>query len=116
MDATSDRLMAQLRDAAMSHPEVSEGIACAGTPIESRTLKVGRSAFVFLRSGQARLKLADSLPEAIRLQELEPGHYQVGSKGWVKVNWSVEHTPPLPVLKGWIAESYRLMAKPAIRK
>jgi hypothetical protein len=109
MAATTD-LMQALRAAALRHPGVTEGVACAGTPIESRTIKVGKSAFVFLRSKQARLKLADSLPEASRLQLAEPGLYEVGSKGWVKVTWSTDQLPPLPLIARWIDESYLLMA------
>jgi hypothetical protein len=108
--AASTDLMQALRASALRHPGVTEGIACASTTIESRTIKVGKAAFVFLRSNQARMKLADSLAEASRLQLAEPGLYEVGSKGWVKVTWSSDQSPPLPLMARWIDESYLLMS------
>jgi hypothetical protein len=106
-----DEALASLRASAMSHPDVTEGVACEGTEIESRTLKVGRSAFLFLRAHEGRLKLDTSLEEAQRLQSQEPGRYVVGSKGWVKFAWSDERGPDTRLLERWIAESYRLLSR-----
>ncbi len=98
-----------LRKIAMRHPETSEGIACAGTSLESRTIKAGSKAFLFLRATEIRLKLEESLAEAKRIAKKDPKRFQVGAGGWVKAVLS-DGGPPLELLKRWIDESYRLMA------
>jgi hypothetical protein len=113
---TDKGILAGLRDAAMRHPDVTEGAACVGTVLESRTLKIGKSAFLFLRSGEGRLKLEASLDEANRLQRLDPGHYTVGSGGWVKFVWTDDGGPDPRLLERWIAESYHLIAGPRRRR
>jgi hypothetical protein len=106
--------MQALRKAALHHPGTEEGVACEGTPIESRTVKARNKAFLFLTIGHARLKLRESLPEATRLALKRPHQFQVGSGGWVKASLSADGTTPLDVLERWVGESYRLMAGPPV--
>jgi hypothetical protein len=102
--------MQALRRAALRYPGTEEGVACEGTPVESRTVKARNKAFVFLTIGHARLKLRDSLPEATKLAQKRPDQLQVGSGGWVKATLSADGSTPIDVLERWIGESYRLMA------
>ena len=95
---------------ALRYPEAQEGIACAGTALESKTVKVGNKAFLFLGEKEVRLKLGESLPEATKLASKAPGRYEVGVHGWVKLTFGDNETPPLNLLKRWIDESYRLLA------
>ena len=104
--------MQALRKAALLYPGTEEGVACEGTPIESRTVKAQKKAFLFLTVGHARLKLRESLPEAAKLAKKQPDQFQVGSGGWVKASLMADGSTPLDVLERWIAESYRLIAGP----
>lgn len=104
-----------LRALAMKHDGVTEGIACAGTALERRTMKVGAKAFLFVGAEDAMVKLAASLPEATRLAKAEPARYRVGSGGWVKATFTAAAPPARDVLARWIAESYALMAAPAAK-
>ncbi len=102
--------MQALRKAALLYPGTEEGVACEGTPIESRAVKARNKAFLFLTIGHARLKLRESLPEAAKLAKKQPDQFQVGSGGWVKASLKADGSTPLDVLERWIGESYRLMA------
>ena len=104
--------MQALRKAALLYPGTEEGVACEGTPIESRTVKAQKKAFLFLTIGHARLKLRESLPEAANLAKKQPDQFQVGSGGWVKASLMADGSTPLDVLERWIAESYRLIVGP----
>ena len=99
-----------LRQTALKYPETSEGIACAGTPIERRTIKVRKKTFLFLGKGDAMLKLKDSLPEAKRLAKKEPERCKAGSAGWVTVVVKDDALTPPAMLKRWVDESFRLLA------
>ncbi len=101
--------MQALRKAALRYPGAEEGVACEGTPIESRTVKARNKAFLFLTTGHARLKLRESLPEATKLAQKRPDQFQVGSGGWVKASLNADGSTPIEVLERWIGESYRLM-------
>jgi len=98
--------MKTLRQLALRHPETSEGIACEGTALESRTIKVRKKAFLFLRAGTAMVKLRDSLPEARKIAAKDPDRCKAGGTGWVTAATDL----PLAVLKRWVGESYKLMA------
>ncbi len=104
--------MQVLRRAALRYPGTEEGVACEGTPIESRTVKARNKAFLFLTIGHARFKLRDSMPEATKLAQKRPDRIQVGSGGWVKASLNADGSTPIEVLERWIGESYRLMAGP----
>jgi len=106
--------MQALRKVALRYPGTEEGVACEGTPIESRTVKARNRAFLFLTVGHARLKLRESLPEATKLASKRPDQLQVGSGGWVKASLEADGSTPVDVLERWIGESYRLMAGPPV--
>ncbi len=91
-----------LRRLASQLPDVEEGVACAGTALESRTYKAKKKAFLFLGEDHARMKLDASAKEAKKLG------FEVGANGWVKV--PLDEAPPKAVLERWVAESHALMA------
>jgi len=112
--APSKSPMQALRKVALRYPGTEEGVACEGTPIESRIVKARNKAFLFLTVGHARLKLRESLPEATKLARKMPDQLQVGSGGWVKASLGADESTPVDVLERWIGESYRLMAGPPV--
>ncbi len=93
--------MTNLAAIANALPGVTEGIACAGTSLESRTWKVNEKAFLFVSKKEARLKLESSIAEARKLG------VAVGANGWAK--FALDAPPPAVVLKRWIAESHAAM-------
>ena len=98
-----------LSAAALRLGGASEGIACAGTALETRTVKVGGKAFLFLRAADLRLKLGASLPAARRIAARNPDACKVGAGGWV---WVALTKPVVPsaTLKAWVKESHGLFA------
>jgi hypothetical protein len=107
---TQSKFMEALRKFALRYPEAEEGIACEGTAVESRTVKVRNKAFVFLGLTDVRVKLRDCLAEAAELAAKEPECYSVGAPGWVKATFRPGQSPPPGLLERWIDESYRLLA------
>jgi hypothetical protein len=99
-----------LRAFAMTLPDVEEGVACEGTAIEKRTLKVRKKAFLFLGPADLMLKLRESLPEAARLAAQAPDQYRAGAGGWVSVKFPDPATVSIDLLKKWVDESYRQFA------
>lgn len=95
-----------MRALALTYPAAEEGVACAGTAVESRTIKAKGKAFLFLGAKDVRLKLGASAAEAKRLGA------DVGAHGWTK--FAADAAPPLPVVERWIDESYRLLAPAAL--
>jgi predicted DNA-binding protein (MmcQ/YjbR family) len=55
------------------------------------------------------VKLDESQEQALMVPEAAPAGYGLGKAGWVTVPFR-DTTPPLPVLKDWIEESYRRVA------
>ena len=108
----ASELLAQL---AKTHADVEEGIACAGTALESRTFKVNKKAFLFLTATQARLKLEASLEEAAELATHD-ARYQVGGLGWLKIQLDEGRPPPRALLGRWIKESHALMSGARARR
>lgn len=102
--------MDMLRRFALRYPGAEEGIACAGTSLETRTVMAQNKAFLFLGGTDVRLKLHDSLPDAIDLAAKEPDRCKAGDSGWVKLTLRGDDHPPLELLERWIDESYRLLA------
>jgi hypothetical protein len=98
-----------LRDVALRLPGVEEGVACEGTALESRTFKVNKKAFLFVRPASVMLKLEGSADEARRLAS-QDSRYRIGAGGWVTVTPGAGKTPPVALMKRWIAESHRLFA------
>lgn len=105
------KTMKALRAVALKCPGVEEGVACEGTAIEKRTVKVNGKAFLFLGIGDALLKLEGSLAAATRLAAEAPARYRVGKGGWVKITFSDDDAPPSGLMKGWIAESHALASE-----
>lgn len=103
------RDLSALRAAALALPGVEEGVACAGTALESSTFKARGKSFLFLRAKELRLKLEASLAEAVKLAKTSGGACQAGAGGWVKVTFG-DGAPPVARLERWLGESYRLMA------
>jgi hypothetical protein len=97
-----------LRQTALGHADVEEGIACKGTALESATYKVRGKAFLFVRPGKAMVKLESSLDEATKLARENPACCKVGSGGWVTIEIAHAKDLPIEVLTRWIAESYGL--------
>ena len=103
-----------LRAFARGFPEAQEGVACAGTAAEKRTVQVRKKAFVFLGATEAMVKLRESLPEALHLAAKEPSRYRVGALGWVTVTIGDAGAAPRELLERWVDESYRLQAPQAL--
>jgi YjbR protein len=103
-----------LRGFARAFPEAQEGVACAGTAAEKRTVQVRKKAFVFLGATDVLVKLRDSLPEALHLAAQEPNRYRVGALGWVTVTIGAGGSAPRELLERWVDESYRLQAPQAL--
>ncbi|HMY18197.1 MAG TPA: MmcQ/YjbR family DNA-binding protein [Polyangium sp.] len=106
----ADSTIESLRQAALGHPDVEEGLSCKGTTIESATFKVKGKAFLFLRPGTAMLKLDGSLEEASKLAAEKPSSYKVGSGAWVTIALANPKELSMEVLSRWIAESHKLCA------
>jgi hypothetical protein len=100
--------MSNLGKIALSLADVEQGVACAGTALESRTYSTNKKAFLFVAKKQARLKLESSIPEARKLG------FVVGANGWVTL--SLDALPPASAARRWITESHALASKPAPRK
>ena len=108
--SNSDRAVQALRQAALRHADVQEGVACKGTAIESARFKVGGRAFLFLRSGRVMVRLDKSQKEAARLAGKKPARYKVGSGGWTTVTFEDPKDVSIKLLERWIGESYGVLA------
>lgn len=105
---SSGTTLQSLIDIATSLPNVEEGIACAGTSLEKRTMKTRKKAFVFLSAADLMVKLSDSLDEVAEFAAT----CKAGAHGWVTIRYAEPNTPPLTQLRRWIEESYRHFAAP----
>jgi hypothetical protein len=101
--------MDEPRRLALRLPGTAEGVACAGTPPECRTVSAGPTTFVFLPDNEIRVKLRDALPEAEALAAAEPGRYAVDTHGWVTVQLPLA-PGELDRITDRIEESFRLLA------
>jgi hypothetical protein len=95
--------------AALAFDGVEEGVACAGTVLESAAFKVKKKTFLFVSEKSARLRLTSSRAEAARLAKKEPQHFQIGPQGWAKIFLS--EPPSLELMLRWLDESYRAVRK-----
>ena len=100
--------MADLGKFALALEDVEQGIACAGTALESRTYSTNKKAFLFVAKKQARLKLDSSTPEAKELG------FSVGANGWVTL--PLDALPSVSVVRRWITESHALASRVSPRK
>lgn len=83
-----------LREFALSLTGVEESIACAGTTLEKRAMKVRKKTFLFLGESDLMLKLAASLPAANKLTAEVPDHFKVGARGWTTVKYGAQEALP----------------------
>ncbi len=90
--------MTDLRSIALALPRVEQGIACAGTALESCNYRVGNKAFLFVSRKEARLKLSSSTSEA------EKRGFKVGAGGWVTL--PLDALPAPRLAEQWVAESH----------
>lgn len=102
-------LRRQIRGFALGLPAAYED-----HPWEEDVAKVNNKVFVFLGVENApdpafTVKLRESHEQALSIPGAAPTGYGLGRAGWVTVPLR-DTTPPLPVLKDWIEESYRLVA------
>lgn len=77
--------------------------------------KVGKKVFVFFGKPKGiALSLSVKLPasgfEALELPFTEPTGYGLGKGGWVTASFAAGDDVPVDILKGWIEESYRVIA------
>jgi hypothetical protein len=97
------------RSSALAYPEVDEGDSCV-----KQAFRVRKKGFLYLGekadSYNAMVKLGASLDEASELAAASPGHYAVGSGGWVTIKLPNDSAPPPGVMERWIDESFRLQA------
>ena len=99
---------ASLRRVALAFEAVTEGVACEGTALERRTVKVGSKVFVFIGKTEVMLKLGASLTEAKKVAAGQPDVCRVGSGGWVKLTLGGKGELTQELLNRWIRESYAL--------
>jgi predicted DNA-binding protein (MmcQ/YjbR family) len=84
-------------------------------PWGETVVKVNKKIFVFLGldieppSLAMTVKLDQLEEQALMVPSAAPAGYGLGRAGWVTVPFA-ETTPPLPALKDWVEESYRLVA------
>lgn len=105
-----DELLDAMAQHALQYPEVTEGLACAGTAIESRTIITGKKAFLFLRRKEVRMKVGDSFPQLQQLEAAHPDQYEAGKAGWIKITLEAGADPAASDWRRWIDESFRLLA------
>ena len=84
-------------------------------PWEEDVAKVDGKVFVFFGMEDTpdrgmTVKLRDSHEQALAVPGAAPTGYGLGRSGWVDVPF-LATTPPLPVLRDWVEESYRLVAR-----
>jgi predicted DNA-binding protein (MmcQ/YjbR family) len=100
---------AALREHALTYPEAYEEF-----PWGERAMKVNGKVFVFLSYHEGGFnvtaKLPVSGPTELLLPFASPTGYGLGKSGWVTARFAEGEEIPLPLLKGWIDESYRAVA------
>lgn len=106
----SMRTEAVLVKAANALSDVEEGIACAGTSLESKTFTVRGKAFLFIGPKNARLKLAQAAGEAKEWAAKPDSVVNVGTGGWVAIRFDDGVRPADSILRKWVAESHTLFA------
>lgn len=105
--SSSSKVVQVLADAAKRIPGVTKGIACAGTALEAETFVVGSKTFLFVGAKDARLKLAESVPEAAIWVSKSPDGLKLGTGGWLTIRFDAKNLPSSKVLRAWVEESHR---------
>jgi predicted DNA-binding protein (MmcQ/YjbR family) len=98
-----------LRAYALAFPEATEEF-----PWGDRVIKVRGKIFVFLgiagKDLHVGVKLPVSAEMALTLPFTQPSGYGLGRAGWITATFRGRDKPPLGLLCGWIAQSYRAVA------
>jgi predicted DNA-binding protein (MmcQ/YjbR family) len=94
---------------ALSLPEAVEE-----WPWGDRAFKVKKKVFTFLvcdaESLRLTCKLRDSHAEARHFPFTEATGHGLGKAGWITATFPAGENVPVSLLKGWMVESYRLVA------
>ena len=100
---------AALREFALGFPGAIEEF-----PWGERVVKVRGKIFVFLGvddgSVHLSVKLRASHGPAMLMGFVKPTGYGLGKAGWISARFAKRESVPLEMLRGWIEESYRLIA------
>ncbi|MEX0852240.1 MAG: MmcQ/YjbR family DNA-binding protein [Bauldia sp.] len=84
------------------------------TPWGERFIRVRGKIFVSVGMVEDRLRVGVKLPisaeMALTLPFCEPSGYGLGRAGWITARFADGEDPPVDLLKGWIAQSYRAVA------
>jgi hypothetical protein len=108
--STAEAALLEIRALALALPDTGEGVACAGTALEKRTITTRNKAFLFLGTADLMVKLRESLPQATALAESQPGIITVGAHGWVTVRVGERGALP-PETPAWVRESHALVRR-----
>jgi predicted DNA-binding protein (MmcQ/YjbR family) len=105
-----------LRKFALCFPEATEDF-----PWGERVMKVRGKVFVFMGKPTGggfgiSAKLPNSGGAALMTPFASPTGYGLGKSGWVSASFEANEAIPLPILKGWIEESYRAVAPKTLVK
>lgn len=104
------KVLDQLRERALAYPGAEEHF-----PWGERVVKVKGKVFVFLGRDEGpeaglSVKLPASFEAALSLPGCEPTGYGLGKARWVTASFPRARPLPLPLLLGWLDESYRAVA------
>jgi predicted DNA-binding protein (MmcQ/YjbR family) len=113
--ASQEKAEAALRAYALRFPEANEDF-----PWGERVIKVRGKIFVFFATGDGGLRVSVKLPisfeMALTLPFTAPTRYGLGRAKWITARFAADETPPVDLLQGWIAQSYRAVAPKALVK
>ena len=103
------RAFAALRKCALAYPDAREDF-----PWGESAFKVNGKVFLFLHRPDGGLSVTVKLPEsgevALSLPFAEPTGYGLGKSGWVTARFADGDDVPVPMLVGWVDESFRAVA------
>lgn len=106
----------QLRAHALKHPEAWADEPWPGDHV----VKVGKKIFAFLGGEGPDVSLGVKLPRSMLFARAQPFVTKMGygmdKSGWVAVQLRKGDKIPLPLLLGWIDESYDTVAATALPK
>jgi predicted DNA-binding protein (MmcQ/YjbR family) len=109
MAQASRRAEAALRAYALTFPEANEDF-----PWGERVIKVRGKIFVFFATAGGGLRMSVKLPTsfemALTLPFTAPTRYGLGRAKWITARFAADEAPPVDLLQGWIAQSYRAVA------
>lgn len=99
----------ELRRVALGYPGTYEEF-----PWGHRAIKVKGRAFLFMGTERDELSLSLKLPQssvgALMLPFAAPTGYGLGKSGWITARFAGGEQVPVPILRGWLDESYRAIA------